>query len=223
MGAWGSGSFENDTALDWAAEVESIEDVRRPFQELKAATGGGERGEPVDADLACELVAAAETVAMLMGRVSPDFPEDLRERLKDAGAPDELLFHQARDAICHVMRNSELADCGPRRPTRPRPTNGMPRSPASSTGSTRRSNSPPGNPPRSRRRPGGRPPIARFATGRSPSSEHFAMSIYDFSDAMSGAQTLSFHLPCLNARLHHRHAILDFKFDPDKPPNLNGL
>ena len=28
MGAWGSGGFENDTALDWAAGVQSIDDIR---------------------------------------------------------------------------------------------------------------------------------------------------------------------------------------------------
>ena len=40
MGAWGSGSFENDTALDWAAEVRSVEDVGKPFERLKAAGSG---------------------------------------------------------------------------------------------------------------------------------------------------------------------------------------
>ena len=76
MGAWGSGSFENDAALDWAAGVQSIDDVRGPFERLKAEDSGY-----VDVDLACEVVAAAETVAMLMGRKSPDFPDDLAERL----------------------------------------------------------------------------------------------------------------------------------------------
>ena len=47
MGAWGSGSFENDTALDWAAEVRSVEDVGKPFERLKAAGSGS-----IDADLA---------------------------------------------------------------------------------------------------------------------------------------------------------------------------
>jgi len=28
MGAWGSGSFENDTAMDWTASVESVDEVR---------------------------------------------------------------------------------------------------------------------------------------------------------------------------------------------------
>ena len=31
MGAWGSGSFENDSALDWAGSVQSLADVRKPF------------------------------------------------------------------------------------------------------------------------------------------------------------------------------------------------
>ncbi len=53
MGAWGSGSFENDSALDWAASVRSLEDVRKPFDRLKALTESSE-GEPpaIDSDLA---------------------------------------------------------------------------------------------------------------------------------------------------------------------------
>ena len=56
MGAWGSGSFENDTALDWAGDVRSVEDVRKPFEQLKR----GRIEACVDADFACELLAAAE-------------------------------------------------------------------------------------------------------------------------------------------------------------------
>ena len=40
MGAWGSGCFENDTALDWAGDVASAEDVRKPFEQLKRETDG---------------------------------------------------------------------------------------------------------------------------------------------------------------------------------------
>ena len=49
------------------------------------------------------------------------------------------------------------------------------------------------------------------------------MSIYDFSDVMSAPQTLSFHLACLNARLHHKHALLDMKFDPENLPDPDAL
>ena len=65
MGAWRPGNFENDVAMDWAASVQSVADVRKPFDRLKELTDahvGGE--EPVlDSDFACELLAAAETVA----------------------------------------------------------------------------------------------------------------------------------------------------------------
>src|SRR5688500_7596290 len=112
MGAWGVGSFENDTAMDWAASVQSVDDVRKPFERLKRETDAHGTGPElvVDSDFACELIAAAETVAMLLGRRIADFPEDLVERLSGAGEPDNLLFHQARNGVLHVMRNSELAE-----------------------------------------------------------------------------------------------------------------
>jgi hypothetical protein len=40
---------------------------------------------------------------------------------------------------------------------------------------------------------------------------------------MSFSRGLWFHLPCLNARLHHTHAIADLKFDPDNMPDLDQL
>ena len=44
MGAWGSGSFENDIAMDWAAEIQSVADVRKPFERLKQDTDAAEEG-----------------------------------------------------------------------------------------------------------------------------------------------------------------------------------
>ena len=101
MGAWGAGSFDNDTAMDWAGSVQSLEDVRQPLVQLKAVTDASEAGGAleIDADLACEVIAAAETVAMLMGRKIPDFPDELQQRLVGAGEPDSLLYHQARNSV----------------------------------------------------------------------------------------------------------------------------
>jgi Domain of unknown function (DUF4259) len=112
MGAWGTGSFENDTALDWAAGVKTVQDVREPFARLKAFTDSHPDGGDahVEADLAAEIVAAAETVAMLMGRKIPVFPVELAATLENAGTPDDLLFHQARNAVLCVLRNSEVAE-----------------------------------------------------------------------------------------------------------------
>jgi hypothetical protein len=110
MGAWGTGSFENDTAMDWADSVQSVDDVRKPFERLKRDTDahGIDPELVVDSDFACELIAAAETVAMMLGRRIPDYPQDLAQRLAGAGEPDSLLFHQARNAALYAMRNSEL-------------------------------------------------------------------------------------------------------------------
>ena len=77
MGAWGSGSFENDTAMDWADGVQSPDDVRRPFDQLKRDTDahGSKPALELDSDVACELLAAAECVAFMLGRRGRDFPD----------------------------------------------------------------------------------------------------------------------------------------------------
>ena len=112
MGAWGAGSFENDTALDWAGGVQGIDDVRGIFAQLKSETDvhPDQGAMYVEADFASALIAAAETVAMMLGREIPGFPEELKARLGDGIADSDPLFHQARNAISHVMRNSELAE-----------------------------------------------------------------------------------------------------------------
>ena len=58
-------------------------------------------------------------------------------------------------------------------------------------------------------------PIAR--------EELWGISIYDAYNMNSIGQGRWLHLPCLNARLHHKHAIADMKFDPDNMPDLDKL
>ena len=53
--------------------------------------------------------------------------------------------------------------------------------------------------------------------------ELFGMNLYDYTDRMSFSQGLWLHLPCLNARLHHKHAVANLKFDPDNLPDLDKL
>ena len=225
MGAWGSGSFENDTALDWAGSVESLADVRAPFDRLKAETDASEAGAAliVDADFASELIAAAETVAMLMGRGIPDFPDELRQRLADAGPPDDLLYHQARNAVCHVLRNSELAELWEEGADASRPNEWH----VAITGLVDRLNPDleftPWEPADIEAKAGGAVGRCAFCDGPIERHELFAMDIVDYSDVTAGARGLWLHLPCLNARLHHKHAILDLKFDPDNMPDLDKL
>jgi hypothetical protein len=212
MGAWGSGSFENDVALDWAGEIRSLSDLREPIDRLKAVGSGH-----VDADLACEVIAAAETVAMLMGRKSPGVPEDLRERLTAAGEPDKQLYHQARSAVMQVMRNSELADLWEESAA----VTGNNEWLASLTGLIERLNPDVEAAPWSDEeieKVAGPKQTCAFCDQPIDQSELFMMTLYDASNRLSGGRGMWMHLNCLNSRLHHKHAVINLKFDPSTMP-----
>ena len=51
----------------------------------------------------------------------------------------------------------------------------------------------------------------------------FLMTIFDATDNVSFDRGFWFHLPCLNARMHHKHAIANLKFDPNNMPDLDKL
>lgn len=213
MGAWGSGSFENDTAMDWAAGVESVEDVRRPFDRLKALGSGY-----VDADLASEVIAAADTIAMLMGRKSSDFPEDLQERLSGAGEPGSQLYHQARGAVMQVMRNSELAELWEEGAEEAGANEWL----ASLTDLIDRLN-PDVEPDllsaEETEKVAGPKQSCAFCDQPIDPSELFLMTLYDASSRLGGDRGLWMHLRCLNSRMHHKYAIANLKFDPNNMPD----
>ena len=228
MGAWDAGSFDNDTAMDWAASVTSVADVRRPFERLKRETDAfsGDGELVVDSDFACELIAAAETVAMMLGRRIPGFPADLAERLADAGEPESLLFHQARNGVLHAMRNSELAELWEEAAPGAEPNEWL----AELTRLIDRLNPEVEHfewEPEDISEKVGAPldsagPCA-FCDQPVARSELWGISLYDATDMNSMGRGFWLHLPCLNARLHHKHAIADLKFDPDNMPDLDQL
>lgn len=228
MGAWGSGSFDNDTALDWAASVESVADVRAPFERLKRDTDGNTgKGELVlDSDFASELIAAAETVAMMMGRRIPNFPEELAERLADVGEPDNLLYHQARNAVLHTLRHSELAELWEEAAE----ASGVNEWNAEISRLIDRLN------PDIEVRPAvpkeleeevGEPfdagGICGFCGQPVRRKELWGVTVYDANDKHGMRQGFWMHLPCFNARVHHKRTIADMKFDPDNLPDLDKL
>ena len=227
MGAWGSGGFENDTARAWAATVRSIDDVRKPFERLKRETDahGDEPELVIDADFACELIAAAETVAMLTGRRSRDFPDDLANRLADAGKPDNLLFHQARNGALHALRNSELAELWEETAK-----GGRNSWLEEMTGLFDRLNPEiefiPWEPEDIADKVGGAIEGAEscaFCNRPINPKELWGANLYDAYNMNSMGRGFWLHLSCLNARVHHKHAIIDLKFDPNDMPDLDKL
>ena len=225
MGAWGASSFENDDALDWAASVASPDDVRAPFERLKRESdaAGSAQAFEVEVDFASELIAAAETVAMLLGRKVAGFPRDLAERLAGAGEPDKLLYHQARHAVCHVLRRSELAELW----AEATDENGENEWQAEITRLLDRLNPDveyvPWEAEEIEAKVGAPIGTCAFCDGPIPRDELWGMNLYDATGLLGMGRGLWLHLPCLNARLHHKHAVLDLKFDPNNLPDLDKL
>ncbi|HSG33496.1 MAG TPA: DUF4259 domain-containing protein [Sphingomonadaceae bacterium] len=103
MGTWGPGAFENDTAMDFADGLVSLEDIASAFS-IETPE------QPIDADEACRIVAAAECIAALRGHPAEDLPDNLVNKLADLKAPGKSLFHHARDHLSAVISRSELAE-----------------------------------------------------------------------------------------------------------------
>jgi hypothetical protein len=66
VGAWGVNTFDNDVACDWAYGLENARDLALVRGALQAILQSGTG--PLDADLACEGLAACEVIARLKGQ-----------------------------------------------------------------------------------------------------------------------------------------------------------
>jgi hypothetical protein len=112
MGAWGVLAFDNDTANDWAYDLEEVDDltlVERALDEV-AAVGG----EYLDSDLACNALAACEVLARLGGR--PGYTNAYTEKVDTWVAahrlvPSAKLLSSASAAIDRILgEDSELRE-----------------------------------------------------------------------------------------------------------------
>lgn len=108
MGAWGVGSFENDEALDWVAELEDqgLIAAGAAFQDIREFAD-----EYLEAPACSAAVAAAEVVAALRGHPAAELPENVATWIAaHPGDPGAELVLAARLAIDAVLTDSELAE-----------------------------------------------------------------------------------------------------------------
>lgn len=106
MGAWGTGSFENDDAADWVLELGKIS-----LDDLTTILVQAAGTEYLEAPVACETIAAAEVVAALKGSPAEGAPAavgDWAKKHPQALTPE--LTSAAMQAMDRVRKNGELKD-----------------------------------------------------------------------------------------------------------------
>ena len=79
MGAWGTGAFENDAALDWLFELEKAKDLTCVWQATEAVFGA----DYLDSDVASEALVAIELAAGLKGKPNQELPEEVETWLNN--------------------------------------------------------------------------------------------------------------------------------------------
>jgi hypothetical protein len=110
MGAWGSGSFENDDASDWLGDFcddpdkELISGALSTVAEMDA-------GEYLEAPDCSVGIAAAEVVAALKGAPNPDMPDDAKECVSGLRVKaDPGMVSLALRAVERIRTDSELKE-----------------------------------------------------------------------------------------------------------------
>lgn len=113
MGTWSCESFGNDSACDWAYD---LEEGPRDFSFVEKTLSRAMAQDPadIDADTAVEAIAAAETLAKALGRgTRTDAYTERVDRWVAALTvrPDESLIATARHALSKIVApGSELRE-----------------------------------------------------------------------------------------------------------------
>lgn len=111
MGAWGVGSFDNDDAADFLADVTESGDlslIREVLDNVLTST------EYVEAPDACQAIVASEILAAALGRSTSaaQREEEISQWVaRIRPTVDNELATQARDALTRILaQNSELRE-----------------------------------------------------------------------------------------------------------------
>jgi hypothetical protein len=119
MGAWGTGSFENDDALDWVAELEESRGTKLVKKALREVMDAGDGY--LEVDVASRGVAAAEVVAGLNDAPGDDLPEEVEnwiEEQRDRTSVD--LSPLALEVLTRIRTKCELFELWQESPDAPK-------------------------------------------------------------------------------------------------------
>jgi hypothetical protein len=105
MGAWGSGSFENDDAVDWVgglSDSKNLAPVKAAIDAVAKATGY------IEAPDCSTAIAAAEVVAAMRGHAMTGLPPEVVTFVTRRLPVDAGLINAAKKAVSRVLDDSEL-------------------------------------------------------------------------------------------------------------------
>ena len=109
MGAWGSGSFENDAASEWFYLVE--EAVEPGLVIASTLDDALAEADYLELDAAREAVAAAELSASCAGEVAEGLPDHIRRWVSEhPHQPHANEIERATQAVERVRSESELRE-----------------------------------------------------------------------------------------------------------------
>ena len=109
MGTWGTGNFDNDIAGDWGYGLDEAKYLTLVYNAVDAVL----RGKYIASDVACEALAAIETVARLRGRwgernAYTETIDNWVESHQDMQLPDDLLLRTTEAIDLILGEDSEL-------------------------------------------------------------------------------------------------------------------
>jgi Domain of unknown function (DUF4259) len=108
MGSWGFGTFENDDAADWAADLAEMGEDALIDEALERVLDA--ESDYIEApDASCAL-AAAEVIAAMQGRPSLGLPDEIRSWIEGKPSPQTEVVQKARKAVAAIKKGSELRD-----------------------------------------------------------------------------------------------------------------
>jgi len=112
MGTWSHEPFGNDSANDWAYDLEDQSDLSLVVKAIQAVLDNGD--DYLDSDLAVEAVAAAEVLAKALGRgtQSDAYTEDVDRWVKSLTVrPTPDVLSKANAALARILGpDSELRE-----------------------------------------------------------------------------------------------------------------
>jgi hypothetical protein len=109
MGAWGSGSFENDDASDWLADFCTAPN-QQSITEALATIADMDASDYLEAPDCSVGIAAAEIVAAQKGAPNSDLTAETRDCIAKLQSANDIMVSLALKALERIRNNSELKE-----------------------------------------------------------------------------------------------------------------